>query len=82
MVESGKAEVVYHEKTKEVIKIFYVQESQLLVLHPEGVKSAWSRTIITQLLEKLAAAGSPSPRLVIIDTVYKTNYSTTDTGHH
>ena len=73
--------MLYQEKTKEVLKIFYVQASQLLVLHPEGVKGAWSRIIVSQLFEKLAAAGSPSPRVVIIDSVYKTNYSTTDTGH-
>ena len=81
MAEAGKAEVLYQEKTKEVLKIFYVQASQLLVLHPEGLKGAWSRAVISQLFTKLAETGSPTPRVVILDTVYKTNYSTTDTGH-
>ena len=47
LTEAGKAEVLYQEKTKEVLKIFYVQASQLLVLHPEGVKGAWSRVIVS-----------------------------------
>jgi len=53
----------------------------LLVLHPESVKGAFANVIVDQLFTKLAELKCQTPRLVIIDSVYKTNYSTTDTGH-
>jgi hypothetical protein len=38
--EVGKAEVTQSEKTKEVLKLFYVEEHQILVIHPDSVKSS------------------------------------------
>jgi hypothetical protein len=78
MPEVGKAEVTQQEKTKDVMKIFYVQEHQLLILHPESVKSTHSGTIIDQLLSKLPNAPH---RIIHLDSIYKTNYSTTDSGY-
>jgi hypothetical protein len=46
MKEAGKAEVAQQEKTKDVLKFFYVADAQLLILHPEGLKSSYSNTII------------------------------------
>jgi hypothetical protein len=80
LTEIGKVEVEQKEKTKEVLKIFYVQQYQLLVLHPDGVKGAFCPSIISQLFARLAELGSPAPRILFLDSVYKTNYSTTDTG--
>lgn len=76
--EIGKAEVLCQEKTKDVLKIYYIPANELLVLHPEGVKGAWSESVISQLLSHFKA--DPKPRIVILDSVYKTNYTHTD-GH-
>ena len=75
--ETGKAEVSQSEKNKDVLKIFYVAEHELLILHPEGLKSSYATQIIPQLFTKLTNAPH---RIVFLDSVYKTNYSTTDTG--
>ena len=48
--EVGKAEVTQSEKTKEVLKVFYVEEHQILFVNPDSVKSSQSGTIIEQLL--------------------------------
>ena len=34
--EIGKAETLYHEKTIETLKVFYVEASHILVVHPES----------------------------------------------
>ncbi len=46
MKEAGKAEVTQQDKTKDVLNLFYVAEAELLILHPEGLKSSYSNTII------------------------------------
>ena len=50
-----------------------------MILHPEGLKSSYSNTVIEQLFSKLP---NKPERVLLLDSVYKTNYSTTDTGHH
>ena len=77
--EAGKADVTQQEKTKEVMKVFYVEEHQILILNPDSVKSSHSGSVIDQLFSQLP---NTPQRLVLLDTVYKTNYSTTDTGSY
>ena len=79
LLEVGKAEVTQQEKTKEVMKVFYVEQHQILILNADSVKSSQSNTIIEQLFSKLPNAPQ---RLLSLDSVYKTNYSTTDTGSY
>ena len=49
-----------------------------MVLHPEGIKSSYSNTISEQLFSKLP---NKPERVLLLDSIYKTNYSTTDTGY-
>lgn len=75
-----KGEVTQHEKTVETLKVYFVAEHSLLVVHPtEKLKSAF----VNQHVEQLFAALSnvTFDRVVVLDALYKTHYSTTDTGH-
>jgi len=44
-------------------------------LHQDGLKGAHSQAVIDQLFAHLA---DPKPRITILDSVYKTNYTTID----
>eukprot|EP00347_Sterkiella_histriomuscorum_P009862 403339590 len=83
--EIGKVEVTYHEKTQEVLKILHysgASEGQILVLHPqEALKSTFVNQLVDKLFGQLKAEGAKFDRIVILDSIYKTNYSTTDTGY-
>lgn len=82
LTEVGKAEVKYHDKTSEVLKVYHQAEHQLLVLHPqETLKSAFSNQLVDQLFSMLKSEGAKFERIVLIDSLYKTHYSTTDTGY-
>ncbi|CDW90540.1 UNKNOWN [Stylonychia lemnae] len=82
LLEIGKVEATYHEKKSEALKIFYTAEHQLMVLHPqEGLKSVFVNQLVDQLFGQLSSEGAQIQRIVVLDTVYKTNYSTTDTGY-
>jgi hypothetical protein len=74
--EIGKVEITQADKPpKDVLKVYYNAAKKLLVLHPEGIKGGQSTTVIEQLFALLP---DPQPRILIIDSVYKTNYTSPD----
>jgi hypothetical protein len=80
LTEVLKSETTQHEKTFDTLNAYYVADYFLLVLHPTGkLKSAFVNQHVEQLFSNLS--GLAFDRLVILDSLYKTNYSTTDTGY-
>ena len=74
LVEVAKAETVYQEKTKDTMKIFLVKAQGLLIVHKVGSK--FSADLSYLLFEKLKTF--QVERIVVLDSIYKTNYSLTD----
>ena len=54
LLEVGKANVLYKEKNTDVLKVFYVQERELLIFHAESLRGAFATPIVDQLFAKLA----------------------------
>jgi hypothetical protein len=80
LTEVLKVEATQHEKTNEILKVYYVAQNSLLVVHPsEKLKSAYVNRLVGQLFSNLS--GVVIERIVIVDALYKTNYSTTDSGY-
>jgi hypothetical protein len=51
LVEIGKGETTYREKTTDTLKVYLVSDYQLLVIHPEhGMKSSFANDLSEQLI--------------------------------
>jgi hypothetical protein len=63
----------------DTLKIYHVQSQQLLVIHPQPyMKGSFLGDILDLLFDHLK--NSQFQRIVILDSIYKNNYSTTDSG--
>ena len=92
MREVGEVETEYHSgnRTHKTLTIFrgdsIQQENEgkaVLIVHTtEALKDPLANDLCKKLFESLSKQNLQVRRILILDSVYKTNYSTTDTGHY
>jgi hypothetical protein len=82
LVEVGKGETKYKEKTKDTLKFYYVQQYGFLIVHPQpGIKGSFVQDLLDETFGAVSKNNINIERIIVLDSLYKTNYSTTDTGY-
>ncbi len=79
----GKATTTYKKKEIPTLEIYFCRGVAPIVwvAIQEGIKTQFCNQLVDQLFTQLAAKGTIRD-ILVMDSVYKTQYSTTDTGSY
>ena len=75
LVEVGKAETLYKEKTKDSLQLYHMAEGNALVIYPtETLKGSFQGQIMDQLFTLIPSV----KRVLTLGSLYKTHYTDTN----